>query len=930
MTEIAAGSVVSHYRILSPVGEGGMGVVYLAEDITLSRRAALKFLPEKNRTDASVMERFLREARAASALNHPGICTIYEFGEHDGRSFLAMEFLEGKSLDKVETAQPMALDRLLDFGIQAADALDAAHRKGIVHRDIKPANLFLSPSGQLKVLDFGLAKLTEAAGQDGTGDATSDALAGHDDVTAANSLTSAGSAVGTVAYMSPEQARGEKLDARSDLFSLGVVLYQLATGKHPFGGTTTAVIFDRILNHAPTAPLELNATLPVEFGRILNKALDKDPDLRYQSAADMRADLKRLRKETTSDRAIGTAASSGAPAVGVVSGVSGAGETAVGTASAAGVNAASVATGVGVAAKPASGGRIWVIGAVAAVVLAALAFAVWRFMPRNTAFSNVSLRQITDSGDASILAMSPDGKTLALVKIVKGQQSLWIRNLPTNAETQILPPFGGNYVGLAFSVDGNSLYFSRSSEDSGYIRTLYSIPVFGGTPRVLIRDVDSAPSFSPDGQRFVFLRQTPELKDHFAEMHVVNADLSGDVIVYHGDYPASFPEWSPDGKKIAWNELRSGHETFYQIYDVDSKQTRTAPAPPEFVFAQYFGWMPDSESVVATYVRQQSDLVQIGLFNLSSNRLKPITNDLNTYSFVAIEGDGHKFATVSSTLDSELSFYKSEGGTAMSTANLKISPAALAWQDATHIAFIGHGRIDLYDREKQAVTPIDTGDVQVGGFITACADGRIVFTGIPKGVDHSEAFRVNADGTGVLRLTTGKLVRGPQCLTGDAVNYTELDGTVAIAWSIPLAGGPARKLFSASGTNPVAFSRDGLVAVARTAGVDVHDERILAEAHDLAHPDAWAKPLTLDKRWSISRWHLSPDGKALVYPIVERGQWSLFSQPLDGSQGKAITEVSPIPIRDYGWSPDGTQVVVLREQSNSNVLLITDQGAAAH
>jgi serine/threonine protein kinase len=915
MTEIAAGSVVSHYRILSPVGEGGMGVVYLAEDITLSRRAALKFLPEKTQSDAAVMERFLREARAASALNHPGICTIYEFGEHAGRSFLAMEFLEGNSLDKVQTTHPMALDRLLDFGIQATDALDAAHRKGIVHRDIKPANLFLSPSGQLKVLDFGLAKLTEAAAPDAASDATSDGRGGYDDATAANSLTSAGSAVGTVAYMSPEQARGEKLDARSDLFSLGVVLYQLATGKHPFGGTTTAVIFDNILNHAPTAPLELNATLPAEFGRILNKALDKDPDLRYQSAADMRADLKRLRKETTSDRAIASASSGSTPVA------------AVGGMSSSGVSAAAT-SGVGVAAKPGGGGKVWAIGAVAAVVIAALAFAVWKFMPRNTPFSNVSLRQITDSGDAYILAMSPDGRTLAMVKVDKGQQSLWIRNLPTNAETQILPPFGGNYVGLAFGVDGNNLYFSRSSEDSSYIRTLYSIPVFGGTPRTLIRDVDSAPSFSPDGQRFVFLRQTPELKDHFAEMHVVNADLSGDELVYHGDNPSSFPHWSPDGKKIAWNELRNGRETFYQVYDVESKQTRTVPAPAELEFGQYFGWMPDSEHLVSTYLRQQSDIVQIGLLDLASGRLKPITNDLNTYSFVAISGDGHKFATVSSTLDSELSFYKSDGGTAVSTASLRISPAALAWQDATHIVFIGHGRIDLYDREKQAVAPVDAGDVQVGGFISACADGKIVFTGIPKGVDHSEAFRVNADGTGVSRLTTGKLVRGPQCLTGDVVDYTELDGTTAIALSIPLAGGTARKLFSAAGTNPVAFSKDGTVAVGRTAGVDVHDERILAEAHDVAHPGSPPKPLILDKRWSISRWHLTPDGKALVYPIIENGQWSLFSQPLDGSPGKAIIENSPIPIRDYGWSPDGSQLAVLREQLNSNVLLITDQGAA--
>ena len=360
---------------------------------------------------------------------------------------------------------------------------------------------------------------------------------------------------------------------------------------------------------------------------------------------------------------------------------------------------------------------------------------------------------------------------------------------------------------------------------------------------------------------------------------------------------------------------------------MESKQTRTLSPPAGLNFYVYQAWMPDSSSLVTTYYKDRSDLFQIGLLDISSGRIKPITNDLNSYSWVGLSADGHGFATISSTVDSELSFYKSDGGTAVSTANLRISPVALAWQDANHIAFIGHGRIDLYDREKQGVAPLDTGDVQVGGFISACADGKIVFTGIPKGVDHSEAFRVNADGTGVSRLTTGKLVRGPRCLTGDVVNYTELDGTVATALSIPLAGGTARKLFSASGTNPVAFSHDGMVAVARTAGVDVHDERILAEEHDLAHPDAPPKQFTLDQRWSISRWHLSPDGKNLVYPIVEKGQWSLFSQPLAGSAGKSITEVAPISIRDYGWSPDGTQLVVLREQSNSNVLLITDQGA---
>ncbi len=896
-----------------------MGVVYLAEDVTLSRRAALKFLPEKNHADGASLERFLREARAASALNHPGICTIYEFGEHGGRSFLAMEFLEGKSLDHLATGQPMALDRLLDFGIQAADALDAAHRKGIVHRDIKPANLFLLPSGQLKILDFGLAKLTEESALDATSDGT-----GPDDATAAQSLTSAGSAVGTVAYMSPEQARGEKLDARSDLFSLGVVLYQLATGKHPFQGTTTAVIFDRILNHAPTAPLELNAALPAELGRILNKALDKDPDLRYQSAADMRADLKRLRRETTSDRAI-AAGSSGTTAEAEVAGASASGTSAAGAAS----GVLGVTSGVAVAAKPAGRGKLWAIGAAALVVVAALAFAVWKLMPRSTPFSNVSLKQITDSGDAYLLAMSPDGKTLALVKVDKGRESLWIRNIPTNAETQILPPFGGDYVGLAFGVDGNNLYFSRSSEDSLYIRTLYSIPVFGGTPKALIRDVDSAPSFSPDGQRFVYLRQTPELKDHFAEMHVVNADLSGDAMIYASENHTSYPQWSPDGKKIAWAELRSARETYFQVYDVETKQTRRVAAPSGFEFWQYFGWMPDSKSVVATYVRKQSDLVQIGLFDLSSGRLKPITNDLNTYFFLAIEGDGRKFATVSATLDSELSFYKSEGGTAAETAKLRISPNALAWQDADHIAFVGHGRIDLYDRATQAVSPVDTGEIQVGGYIGSCPDRTLLFTGLPKGTDHYEAYRIHSDGTGLARLTDGKLVRLPQCLSGGMVGYTTVDGPIGTAWTVPLAGGAARKLFSASSADPILFSRDGTVAVGRVSGSDVHDERLLAGIHDLAHPDVPPRQLQLDPRWAVSRWGLSPDAKALVYPIVEKGQWSLFSQPLDGSPGKVISEASPIPIRSYGWSPDGTRLAVLREQTTSDVVLISDQGAAA-
>ena len=267
-------------------------IVYEAVDQKLGRHVAIKLLPEATRESSSALERFWREARAASSLNHPGICTIHELNESAQSPFIVMELLEGNSLrEKLYRGQAMPYPKLVEMGTQLADALDAAHRKGVLHRDIKPANIFVTNSGQAKLLDFGLAKLENAAGDNVTQDGNSP--------TAVNSLTSSGSSVGTVAYMSPEQARGEALDARSDVFSLGVVLYEMATGQHPFSGTTTAVVFDKILNHAPVAPVSLNAQLPVEFENILNKTLEKDRDLRCQSAAELRADLKRLQRKSS-------------------------------------------------------------------------------------------------------------------------------------------------------------------------------------------------------------------------------------------------------------------------------------------------------------------------------------------------------------------------------------------------------------------------------------------------------------------------------------------------------------------------------------------------------------------------------------------------------------------------------------------------------
>jgi serine/threonine protein kinase/Tol biopolymer transport system component len=891
-----AGTRLGPYEIVALIGAGGMGEVYRARDARLHRDVAIKVLTARHAANAPAAARFEREARAIAALNHPNICAIYDIGQEDGRQFFVMELLEGETMHRRLARGPFDVTTFLELGIALADALDAAHSRGLIHRDLKPANIFVTVRGQVKILDFGLAKQ----------------MPSFEEVTHAadDQLTDPALGVGTLAYMSPEQLRGEALDARTDVFSLGLVLYEMATGHHAFRGATGAVISAAILSQDTRPPRELRPELPVKLEETILKALEKDRDLRCQGVAELRADLRRLRRHVDPAH----------PPIGDA-------RPATPRSSAEPVPASSSSRAAG---PPASSDVQVIAGLVkrhrvASTVLGALVVGTLAGVPLSRddkragtgvsdAFPDLQIQPLTLRGDASFGAISPDGKFVAYVRRNAG---MWVRQTATENDVQVAPYVQGrSYQALTITPDGNSVDFVAGE---GPYRDLWRVPLLGGSPRRLVSDVWSAPGWSPDGRRMAFVRT----KGGVGDTSVIIADQDGTherVLVTRRpprDFPniltggtTNRPAWSADGKRLILVGQSAGDPASTEMVVVDATagdELRTLPI--EDGLALEAAWLDDTHVMLNSSTSFNS-LTGVWVVDITSGKWTPVTREFTQFRWVSLTADrrmGVATRTIKrsgiwlgSASGEDGRFVVPESGAAAG------HPVVDDAGGVVYVAYAGNGASTLYRLAPGASTPTALGDggTYGAGGSAATADGRVVvFNSSPE----APLYRVNADGTGLAKLVD-RNAKWPAITPDGRTVLFSLFGVPGLH-SVPLAGGAVRKVSDHWVGSSVSVSPDGrrLLFVSSKLGI--------CTLCDL--PDC-----TNANQLELRSWRWAPDSQGVAYINPQDGR-NLWEQPLDGSPPRALTHFPDAQILDFAWSPDGKRLVLSRGRRSDDIVLLT-------
>jgi eukaryotic-like serine/threonine-protein kinase len=892
------GKTIAQYRIIKKLGSGGMGVVYEAEDVRLGRRLALKFLPDEMASNPQLLERFRQEARSASALNHAGICTIYDIGEVDGQNFIAMELLEGEPLDYRLARGALTTEFSLDLGIQVADALDAAHSKGIIHRDIKPANVFITNRDQAKILDFGLAKLSAerrmATQHAGMGSMpTSDGM-----------LTSPGTSVGTVAYMSPEQARGETLDPRTDLFSFGAVLYQMTTGVMPFQGTTTAVIYDVLLNREPEAPISLNPLLHTKLDEIIRKALEKDRDLRYQTATELRADLKRLRRDISPAHA-----SSAKSAVLSQTG------TPV-RAPSRSPSSASVLTAEARKHKTAT-------AVILCLLLLAVATGLYGLFKLSSSSGgginpqNMTVNKLSNTGKVSLAAISPDGRYVAYVQRDQGR-SLWVRQLATGSSVQLIPPQAGFFETPSFTPDGNYIYYTYSSDGSLNTQALYSIPTLGGTPRRMSLVPIGGVGFSPDGKRISYVSY--DFARGQTNLMVANNDGSGEHSIAMRPFTTGFrgstPSWSSDGTTIVVPALEVGSNALTTLVFVSLDGTKTSTLDSDKL-VQEAAWLSDGAGLLIRGSEISSiHRNQTWYQPYPKGEAKRVTNDLNNYaSGPSLTGDSKSFVVVQQEDTFSILVGPASAPDSATPIPAESSDVAVAWlPDGRLLLSTTQGRISTMNTDGSQLASVQEGALGA----TICGNGQtIVYETLAEG--RVSIWSADLNGSNKKNVTPGKIDEAPDCSPDSKwVTYQSVGAEGNRIWKAPLEGGGAQAVqLTQEPSYSAKFSPDGkkiAYLAMRNQGNTQSSELVVMSAEDSKVLERLPIPAVVE----AIRW--MPDGNSVAYIMVSGTTSNVWVQPLPSGPPRQLTHFDRDFVEDCTWSKDGKQIAITRNHSTRDVV----------